>query len=109
MLDISLGEMTLIAVVALVVIGPEQLPKAAKRAGLVCGYLQKFVRSLKETITEELALEEMTSLQNEAQKLSETLQNSVQEELIKVKNEVKSTTETAFRSDTIQSLMENKP
>ena len=46
MFDIAFSEMLIIAVVALVVLGPEKLPKVARTAGLLLGRLQRYVNDV---------------------------------------------------------------
>jgi len=50
MFDVGLSELMIIAVVALVVIGPERLPKVARTAGLLLGRLQRYVSDVKADI-----------------------------------------------------------
>ena len=47
MFDIGFSEIVVIGVVALVVIGPERLPKTARTMGLLFGRLQRYVNSLR--------------------------------------------------------------
>ena len=59
MFDIGFWELTLIAVVALLVVGPERLPRLARTAGLWLGRARRFVTSVKADIDRELAAEEL--------------------------------------------------
>ncbi len=59
MFDIGFWELTIIAVVALLVIGPERLPKVARTAGLWVGRARRFVSSVKADIDREIAAEEL--------------------------------------------------
>lgn len=59
MLDIGFGELLLIAVVALVVLGPEKLPTAVRGLGLWLGRAKRAVSSIQSEISEELRLEEL--------------------------------------------------
>ncbi|OLK21635.1 Sec-independent protein translocase protein TatB [Xanthomonas oryzae] len=59
MLDIGVGELTLIAVVALVVLGPERLPKAARFAGLWVRRARMQWDSVKQELERELEAEEL--------------------------------------------------
>ena len=54
MFDVGLSELMVIAVVALVVIGPERLPKVARTAGLLLGRLQRYVSDVKSDINREI-------------------------------------------------------
>jgi len=71
MFDIGFSEILLIAVVALVVIGPERLPKVARTAGFLLGRFQRYVSGVRADINRELQLEEL-------RKAGESLQTSIQ-------------------------------
>ncbi|TAK91462.1 MAG: twin-arginine translocase subunit TatB [Burkholderiaceae bacterium] len=77
MFDIGLSELGVIGVVALVVLGPERLPKVARAAGRWAGKLQRYVNDVKADIHREAELAELKALQNTVS----TLQQSVNEEL----------------------------
>jgi len=59
MFDIGFWELTVIGVVALLVIGPERLPRVARTAGLWVGRARRFVSSVKADIDRELAADEL--------------------------------------------------
>ena len=59
MFDIGFSELILIGVVALIVIGPERLPKVARTAGHLFGRLQRYVNSVKADISREMQLDEL--------------------------------------------------
>jgi sec-independent protein translocase protein TatB len=67
MFDIGYSELLVIGVVALVVIGPERLPRVARTTGLLLGRLQRYVGDVKADIRREMRLEELKALRNEAQ------------------------------------------
>lgn len=62
MFDFGFLELITIGVVALVVIGPERLPKVARTAGLLYGRMQRYVSSVKSDISNEIQLDEMRRL-----------------------------------------------
>lgn len=62
MFDIGFWELALIAVVGLLVIGPERLPKVARTVGLWVGRMRGFVMSVKADIDKELRAEELKKL-----------------------------------------------
>jgi sec-independent protein translocase protein TatB len=62
MFDIGFWEICLIALVSLIVIGPEKLPKAARIAGFWVGKSRNMVASVKTEIKEELQAEEMRQM-----------------------------------------------
>jgi len=59
MFDISLGELTLIAVIALVVLGPERLPRVARTAGMLLRKARRSWNTLRDEIEREVNAEEM--------------------------------------------------
>lgn len=65
MFDIAFSELIVIGVVALIVIGPDKLPKVARTAGHLFGRAQRYVSDIKSDINTELRLEEMQKLQDE--------------------------------------------
>ena len=67
MFDIGFSEIVLIAVVALVVLGPERLPKAARTLGHLFGRIQRYVNEVKADISREMELDELRRLKGEMQ------------------------------------------
>lgn len=67
MFDIGFSEMVVIAVVALIVIGPERLPKVARTAGHLLGRLQRYVGGIKSDISRDMALDELRQTQQQVQ------------------------------------------
>jgi sec-independent protein translocase protein TatB len=67
MFDIGFSEIVVIGVVALVVIGPERLPKTARTVGLLFGRLQRYVNDVKADISREMELDELRRLKSEMQ------------------------------------------
>lgn len=86
MFDIAFSELIIIAVVALVVIGPERLPKVARTAGHLLGRLQRYVNDVKSDINREMQLDELKKLQREMEQSARSLEGSVSEELNKVES-----------------------
>ena len=66
MFDFSFGELALIGTVALVVLGPERLPKVARTVGEWVGKAQRYVSQVKSDINREIELAELKKLQEEA-------------------------------------------
>lgn len=81
MFDISFTEMILIAVVALVVIGPERLPKVARTAGHLLGRLQRYVSDVKSDISREMQLDELKKLRTEIQDSARTVEQTLSSEM----------------------------
>jgi sec-independent protein translocase protein TatB len=75
--DIGFTELVVIAVVALIVIGPERLPKAARTMGHLFGRLQRYVNDVKSDINREMELEELRKLRQEVQTAAQEIETSV--------------------------------
>jgi len=86
--DISFSELFVIGVVALLVIGPEKLPKVARTAGAFAGRLQKFVAQVKEEVNREARFEELQKLQQEVKSSVEKIESGVRDEITQVKASV---------------------
>ena len=78
MFDISFGELAVIGVVALVVIGPEKLPKVARTVGALVGRAQRYVHDVKADIQREVNLGELKQLHSEVHDAAQSLRHSVQ-------------------------------
>lgn len=81
MFDIGFSELIVIAVVALVVIGPERLPKVARTAGHLLGRLQRYVNDVKSDINREMQLDELKKLQADVQESARSIERSVSSEM----------------------------
>jgi sec-independent protein translocase protein TatB len=77
MFDIGFSELVVIGVVALVVIGPERLPKTARTVGHLFGRLQRYVNDVKADINREMELDELRKLQREMQGAAREFEQSV--------------------------------
>jgi sec-independent protein translocase protein TatB len=79
MFDFSFGELALIGTVALVVLGPERLPKVARTVGEWVGKAQRYVSQVKSDINREMELAELKKLQEEARQAAQSVQSSLNE------------------------------
>lgn len=77
MFDISFSELLVIAVVALLVIGPEKLPKVARTAGAIIGRMQRYAAQVKEEVNREARFAELQQLQNEIRQGAESVKSSI--------------------------------
>jgi sec-independent protein translocase protein TatB len=78
MFDIGFSEMLIIAVVALVVLGPDRLPRVARPAGQWMGKLQRYVSDVKSDINRQMELTELRKLQTQVTDAAKELGDSVQ-------------------------------
>ncbi|HUX90842.1 MAG TPA: Sec-independent protein translocase protein TatB [Gallionellaceae bacterium] len=77
MFGIDFPELVVIAVVALIVIGPEHLPKVARTVGHLWGRAQRYVNSVKADMSRDMALEELRKVQQQAQQVASDLGQSI--------------------------------
>ena len=81
MFDISFTEIMVISVVALIVVGPERLPKLARTLGYLSGRVRHYVGGVKNDIQREMEAEELNELHASVKKAAHTIENSVREEV----------------------------
>ncbi|MBS4049579.1 Sec-independent protein translocase protein TatB [Methylomonas rivi] len=74
MFDVGFSELVMVGLIALLVIGPERLPKAARIAGYWLGKTRATIANVKAEIKQELHAEEMRQLLNQQQSIVEELQ-----------------------------------
>lgn len=81
MFDIAFSELLLIAVVTLLVVGPERLPRVARTLGLLAGRLQRYVAAVKADVERELRTHELQSLNAELRQTIHRVETGVQQEV----------------------------
>jgi len=79
MFDVGFSEMIVIAVVALIVIGPEKLPKVARTVGALIGRMQRYVNDVKADINREIELDELKKMHTSVKEAAESIHSSVRE------------------------------
>ena len=78
MLDLGLSKLALIGVVALIVIGPEKLPKVARMAGTLYGRAQRYLNEVKSEVSREIELDELKNLHKEVQEAAHSIRSDVE-------------------------------
>lgn len=78
MFDFGFSEMVVVAIVGLVVLGPERLPKVARQAGQWLGKLQRYVADVKSDINRQMELDELRKLQSEVSGAARDIESSLQ-------------------------------
>lgn len=76
MFDISFTELMLVGVVALIVIGPEKLPKVARTVGHLLGRAQRYVNDVKGDIQREVEIDELRKMKQEMESAAQSVQSS---------------------------------
>jgi sec-independent protein translocase protein TatB len=95
MFDIAFTELMVIGVVALIVIGPEKLPRMARTVGHLAGRLQRYVSDVKADINREIELDELRKMRDSMQQAASSFETSVQSELNKTETELNQAAQAA--------------
>jgi sec-independent protein translocase protein TatB len=77
MFDISFMEMLIVAIAALVVIGPERLPKVARQAGQWISKMRRYVDDVKSDFNRQLELSELRNLKKDVEDAARSIEGSV--------------------------------
>lgn len=78
MIDLGLTKLAVIGVVALVVIGPEKLPKVARMAGTLYGRAQRYLNDVKSEVSREMELDELKNLRKQAEEAASTFKSDME-------------------------------
>jgi sec-independent protein translocase protein TatB len=77
MIDLGVSKLALIAVVALVVVGPERLPKVARMAGNLFGRAQRYMADVKSEVNRQMEVEEFKKFREETAATLKDVENSI--------------------------------
>jgi sec-independent protein translocase protein TatB len=77
MIDLGVSKLALIAVVALVVVGPERLPKVARMAGNLFGRAQRYMAEVKSEVNRQMEVEEFKKFREETAATLKEVENSI--------------------------------
>jgi sec-independent protein translocase protein TatB len=77
MLDIGLSKMALIGAVALIVIGPEKLPRVARTVGTLLGKAQRYVAEVKAEVNRSMELEELMKMKTQVETAAQSVEQSI--------------------------------
>jgi sec-independent protein translocase protein TatB len=76
-IDLGLSKMALIGAVALIVIGPEKLPRVARTVGTLLGKAQRYVNDVKAEVNRSMELDELKKMKDEVENAARDVENSV--------------------------------
>jgi sec-independent protein translocase protein TatB len=89
--DVGFTELMVIAVVALIVIGPERLPRVARTLGHLFGRLQRYVNDVKADISREIELDELKKFKSTIEDTARGFESTVNSEINAAQNEATKT------------------
>ena len=79
MFDLGLSKIFILAIVGLIVLGPERLPKVARVAGALFGRAQRYVQTVKEDVTREMNAAELGEIKEMAQSVQADIRSAEQQ------------------------------
>jgi sec-independent protein translocase protein TatB len=103
MIDLGLSKLAVIGAVALVVIGPEKLPKVARMAGTLYGRAQRYLHDVKTEVSREIEMEELRNLHKDVKDAASSFQAGVNSFTSDVESTISThvdEVESAWRGDT---------
>lgn len=86
MFGLSLSELFVIGIVALIVIGPERLPKVARTVGHLVGRAQRYVTDIKSDIQREMDIQDLTKLKDDIQSSANEMKSSFEKSVASIKD-----------------------
>ena len=78
MIDLGISKIALIGAVALIVIGPEKLPKVARTVGALLGKAQRYVADVKAEVNRSMELDELKKMKDTVEDAARDVQQSIQ-------------------------------
>jgi sec-independent protein translocase protein TatB len=78
MIDLGISKIALIGAVALIVIGPEKLPRVARTVGALLGKAQRYVADVKSEVNRSMDLEELKKMKEGVEGAARDVENSIQ-------------------------------
>jgi sec-independent protein translocase protein TatB len=106
MFDVGLSEMLVIGIVALVVIGPEKLPKVARTLGHLFGRLQRYVSQVKSDINREMEAADLGKVKTEFESAARSFQADMESSKAGVEREMRSAQDSIERELAQKALAE---
>ncbi len=78
MIDLGVSKIALIGAVALIVIGPEKLPRLARTVGTLLGKAQRYVADVKQEVSRSMELDELKKMKDTVEGAARDVENSIQ-------------------------------
>ena len=103
MIDFGFDKIALIGAVALIVIGPEKLPRVARTVGTLIGKAQRYVADVKAEVNRSIELEELKKMKTEFEDAAKNVERSVTSEINQAKSDLNAAWEPPVVSDSSSS------
>lgn len=98
MLDLGLSKMALIGVVALVVLGPERLPRVARTAGALFGRAQRYINDVKAEVSREIELDALRTMKTDFETAARNVETTIHDNLREHEKDLNDTWHSAVGS-----------
>lgn len=95
MFDLGLTKLAVIGVVALIVIGPERLPKVARTVGTLLGRAQRYLADVKAEVNREMQIDELRAMRDHVHQAASSFQSSVHGSLRQTEADLNAAFETS--------------
>ena len=105
MFDIGFSELVVIGLVALIVIGPERLPRVARTVGALLGRFQRYVNDVKSEVRREMEIEDLKKFQSQLTDQVREVEQSIHKELRSAEDEARSLMAEAESADAAQAVL----
>lgn len=105
MFGIEFSEFIVIGIVALIVLGPERLPKVARTAGHLFGRLQRYASEVKQQVKREMDAEDFNHLKSQYQEVKDAasgMENSIRKEATQTETQLMSAIDAAQPSSSLE-------
>jgi len=111
MIDLGIEKMLVIGAVALIVIGPEKLPRVARTVGNLIGRAQRYVSDVKAEVNRSIELEELKKMKQEVESAARDVESSIHTGVREIERELNEATQlaSAGSADAGMPLLEPPP
>ena len=89
MFDVGFSEMLVIGIVALVVIGPERLPRVARTLGVLFGRMQRYVAQVKADINREMEMADLGKVKSEFESAARSFKADIESQAADAEREIR--------------------
>ena len=98
MIDLGIAKIALIGAVALIVIGPEKLPRVARTVGMLLGKAQRYISDVKAEVSKSIELDELKKMKDTMQEAAHDVENSIHTGVTDFEKDWADATSTAMSS-----------
>ncbi|NLX16216.1 MAG: Sec-independent protein translocase subunit TatB [Ramlibacter sp.] len=107
MIDLGISKLALIGVVALVVIGPEKLPRVARTVGALVGKAQRYVSDVKAEVTRSMELDELRKMKETVEGAARDVEREIHETGRSVQTDLEGSYDSGSTSSTTGSAADS--